>query len=269
MTALAPGAMLRRISNRWRRFTIEHFGQRLLALRSDVPYVSFTFDDFPRTALLDGGRILERHAVRGTYFVSGGLLGRPSPSGPIASAADLRSLLGSGHELGCHTFEHLDGTAAVASEFERSIIRNHEALTQCGVDAELSVFAYPLNGPVLSVKRAVGAHFAACRGGGQTFNAGTIDLNLLKAHFLDRRNNPSVDRVGELIRANAAARGWLIFATHDVARVPSAYGCDPAFFEEIVRLAVNSGARVLPMAEVCRAVGAATLVRRARKARSH
>ena len=33
--------------------------------------VSFTFDDFPRTALEIGGRILEDAGVRGTYTVPG------------------------------------------------------------------------------------------------------------------------------------------------------------------------------------------------------
>jgi hypothetical protein len=47
----------------------------------------------------------------------------------------------------------------------------------------------------------------------------------------------------------------LIFATHDVATRPSAYGCDPKCFEEVVRLSLASGARVLPMTHVCRELG--------------
>ena len=98
------------------------------------------------------------------------------------------------------------------------------------------VFAYPLDGPVLSVKREVGKHFVACRGGGQAFNAGALDLNLLKACFLDARNNNQPHVVRQLIDQNNAARGWLIFATHDVTPQPSRYGCCPDFFEQVVRL---------------------------------
>jgi peptidoglycan/xylan/chitin deacetylase (PgdA/CDA1 family) len=156
-----------------------------------------------------------------------------------------------GHELGCHTFEHLDGSRSTAEAFERSIEANRAALASIVPASRFGVFAYPLDGPVVSIKRAVGRHFASCRGGGQTFNSGVIDLNLLKAYFLDWRNRGSFEFVQEMIDANAAARGWLIFGTHDVAAHPSKYGCEPEFFEKAVRASIQSGARVLPMTKVC------------------
>jgi peptidoglycan/xylan/chitin deacetylase (PgdA/CDA1 family) len=244
-------ALRRRLWNRWRRFTIDRYARRDFRLSSDVPYVSFTFDDFPRSAFAEGGRILAEQGVRGTYFVSLQLLGAPSVSGVIASREDLRPLLRDGHELGCHTFEHLDGSRSTAAAFERSIEANRAALAEIVPGSDFSVFAYPLNGPVLSIKRAVGRHFVGCRGGGQAFNAGVMDLNLLNAYFLDKRNRGNLDAVRHVIEQNAAARGWLIFATHDVAANPSRYGCEPGYFEEVVRLSLQSGARVLPMIQVC------------------
>jgi peptidoglycan/xylan/chitin deacetylase (PgdA/CDA1 family) len=250
-------ALHRRVSNKWRRLTIEHLGRRPFRLESAVPYVSFTFDDFPSSALAEGGRILAKYGVRGTYFTSLNLLDSMSVSGRIASAADLTELIREGHEIGCHTFEHLDGTRATAADFERSIALNRRALRELGIDCELLTFAYPLEGPMLSIKRTVGRHFAGCRGGGQTFNRGDIDLNLLKAYFLDRRQTGAIDDITKLVEQNAAARGWLIFATHDVAEAASPYGCSPGFFEAVVRAAVDSGSRVLPMARVWEELGVA------------
>jgi peptidoglycan/xylan/chitin deacetylase (PgdA/CDA1 family) len=244
--------LARRAWNKWRRFTTDRYGRRNFSLRSDIPYISFTFDDFPRSALIEGGRILSSEGVRGTYFVSCQLLGGPSVSGPIASRDDLPGLLRDGHQLGCHTFEHLDGTDSTAEAFERSIATNRAALAQSVPGSSLPIFAYPLDGPVLGIKRAVGRHFVGCRGGGQSLNAGVIDLNLLKAYFLDSRNRGNLDVVRRVIEQNAAARGWLIFATHDVSANPSRYGCEPEFFEEVVKLSVQSGARVLPMMDACR-----------------
>jgi peptidoglycan/xylan/chitin deacetylase (PgdA/CDA1 family) len=248
---------MRRISNKWRRITLDAYGRRNFRLVTDVPYVSFTFDDFPRTALTAGGTILRERGVRGTYFVSLQLLGKPSPSGPIATPDDVKALLADGHEVGCHTYEHLDGCKSSVAEFERSIRQNRAALADVAPGVEFPVFAYPLNGPVLSIKRAVGKHFVGCRGGGQTFNKGVIDLNLLKAYFLDWRNRGDLNAVREVVERNAAERGWLIFATHDVAAEPSRYGCRPDFFEEAVRLSISSGARVVPMMEACGALGIA------------
>jgi peptidoglycan/xylan/chitin deacetylase (PgdA/CDA1 family) len=246
---------LQRIRNRWRRVSVSRFGRRDFNLHLGRPYVSFTFDDFPCTALATGGRILEDHQARGTYFVSLALLGGPSPSGEIASRGDLRHLLRAGHELGCHTFEHLDGWRSSPAAFERSIEANQAALRAEVPGGRFDVFAYPLDGPVLSIKKAVGKYFVSCRGGGQTHNAGAIDLNLLNAYFLDWRNRGDLQAVREVIERNAADRGWLIFGTHDIAPSPSRYGCEPEFFEAVVRMSLQSGARVLPMGAVCKEFG--------------
>jgi len=245
-------ALTWRVWNKWRRFSINRYARRNFSLSADVPYVSFTFDDFPRSAFAEGGRILAEQGVRGTYFVSLQLLGSPSVSGPIASRDDLRALLRDGHELGCHTFEHLDGRRSTVEAFERSIEANRAALAECVPGGDLPVFAYPLDGPVLSIKRAVGRHFVGCRGGGQSFNSGVIDLNLLNAYFLDKRNRGNLEAVRRVIVQNATARGWLIFATHDVAANPSGFGCEPEFLEDVVRCSLQSGARVVPMMQACK-----------------
>lgn len=248
----ALDALRLRAGNKWRRYLVRQYARRAFQLQSDVSYVSFTFDDFPRSALLEGGRILVDHGARGTFFVSMQLLGGDSPSGPIASAADLRTLLRDGHELGCHTFEHLDGCVEGPATFEHSLAANQGALQRTVGNGYSPVFAYPLDGPVLAVKRAVGRHFVACRGGGQAFNTGDIDLNLLQSYFLDVRNRDDVTAVRALIDRNRAARGWLIFSTHDIASEPSQYGCQPEFFEQVVRYAMQSGSRVVPMMQACR-----------------
>jgi peptidoglycan/xylan/chitin deacetylase (PgdA/CDA1 family) len=248
-------ALKQRVINKWRRLSVDYLARRPLRLTPGTSYVSFTFDDFPVSALSEGGRILAEHGVRGTYFVSLGLLGQPSPSGPIATVDHLHTVVKDGHELGCHTFDHLDGTQTTPSEFARSIEANRAALARHALGVAFDVFAYPLNGPTLEVKRAVSSYFAACRGGGQMFNRDGADLNMLKAYFLDRRQSTSFDAVARMIEMNAAAGGWLIFATHDIGPSPSLYGCDPEHLESVVRLAIKSGSNVLPMGEACCALG--------------
>ena len=247
--------MIQRISNAWRRRAIQRFARRDYRLDGQAAYVSFTFDDFPLSALTEGGRILLDHGARGTYFVSFQLLGSQSVSGRIASPSDLDALVSDGHELGCHTFAHLDGSKVSAADFERSIEENRLALAASAIDAQFQTFAYPLSGPAVGTKRVAGANFLACRGGGQSFNHDVVDLNLLNAYFLDHRSGENVTEVRKLIEATVAAKGWLIFATHDVAESPSPYGCNPRYFKEIVRLSVAAGAKVLPMTDVCRELG--------------
>jgi peptidoglycan/xylan/chitin deacetylase (PgdA/CDA1 family) len=213
--------------------------------------VSFTFDDAPKSAFDVGGEILEQFGGRATYFMSLGLLDTETEVGKIASRSDLAVAAAKGFELGCHTFDHLDAWHCSRGEFLASVARNQEALSQILPGARFHTFAYPKSGATLSVKSALGKSFLCCRGGGQATNEGCVDLNLLKAVFVDRRTGVDMDFIRQLVDHNAARRGWLIFATHDVAARPSPYGCTPDFFEMIARYSSQSGALILPVGEAC------------------
>jgi hypothetical protein len=110
--------------------------------------------------------------------------------------------------------------------------------------------------PRARTKRRVTEYFVCARAGGQTFNAGTADLNSLRGYFLEKsRENPGA--VKRVIEQNRQARGWLVFATHDICKAPTLWGCTPEFFEEIVESAVSSGARILPVVRAWEALDAA------------
>src|SRR5260370_938233 len=70
--------------------------------------VSFTFDDFPKSALATGGAILERYGARGTFYASLKLAGAETILGPMFDEEDIRAAHHAGHEIACHTFTHLD-----------------------------------------------------------------------------------------------------------------------------------------------------------------
>ena len=234
--------------NRYRRSLSALCGRRLIQLHSRFPIISFTFDDFPQSALRKGGPILRKHGLCGTYYVSLGLMNRQIPAGLSFSAEDLRQLVAEGHELGCHTFAHCHAWETKPSEFEESIIENNRALVELVPGAAFKTLSYPIDYPRPQTKRRAAKHFTCCRGGGQISNIGTMDLNYVKAFFLEKsRDDP--ESVKSLIDQNCRARGWLVFATHDICNDPTLYGCTPGFFEEIVRCAINSGARVLPVAK--------------------
>jgi peptidoglycan/xylan/chitin deacetylase (PgdA/CDA1 family) len=50
--------------------------------------VSFTFDDIPKSAATIGAAILEEYDARGTFYVSGGLVGAARRNMPVLSVAD-------------------------------------------------------------------------------------------------------------------------------------------------------------------------------------
>jgi peptidoglycan/xylan/chitin deacetylase (PgdA/CDA1 family) len=219
--------------------------------------VSFTFDDFPANAATQGASILESHSCRGTYYASLGLFGTNAPTGQIARAEDIQRLVNNGHDIGCHTFHHLDAWATDSKEFGESIQANAFAIQSILPQFRFTSLSYPISAPHPRNKHVASLAFEACRAGGQSINAGTIDLNALRSFFLEKAAN-CMTPIDAVIEANIQSRGWLIFSTHDISPTPTRFGCTPAFFEAIVARTLARGCRVLSVAEVlkCGAIAA-------------
>jgi peptidoglycan/xylan/chitin deacetylase (PgdA/CDA1 family) len=210
--------------------------------------VSFTFDDFPQSAIETGGAVLEKHGLRGTYYVSLGLAGSDGNQGPIADRSQIRETHRRGHELACHTYSHLDCSRAAAAAIIDDLRRNAESFAEL-LGFAPSNFAYPFGRYLLPVRRLVAPRFASCRGTMGGSNCGAVDLADLRA---TRIYAPQYDEqaLRQLIERNRDAGGWLIFYTHDVEDSPSAYGCTPRQLEGLVAHAVAHAAAVLPVRDV-------------------
>ena len=216
--------------------------------------VSFTFDDFPRSAWTEGGPILERHGLRGTYYAAMGFAGGGNHLGPMFETGDLVAAHGNGHEIACHTLSHRDCMRAAPADIAAEIERNGAALTAL-LRTKPTNFAYPFGGVSQTAKNAAHGRFASCRGTGRGINHGTVDLADLRStslysHDFDR------ERLCQLIDDAQASSGWVIFYTHDVAEAPSPFGCTPADFQSIVAYAAEN-MPVLPVRDVLAGLGLA------------
>jgi peptidoglycan/xylan/chitin deacetylase (PgdA/CDA1 family) len=240
-------AVWTRLRGAYARRVAKWFGRRPFVIAdSEQPIISFTFDDFPRSALSIAGTILEQYGVAGTYFVALGLIGETGPTGEIFHSEDLQPLFIRGHEVGCHTFHHYPAWETTPANYEASVDRNAATLVKIAPTAGLQTHSYPINYPRPATKRRIQRRFRACRGGGQAINRGTVDLNYLKSFFLEQSRD-DFGAVEQIIHTNAALGGWLVFSTHDVCERPTKFGCQPAFFEKVVRLSIQSGAKILVM----------------------
>ncbi len=212
------GTLADRIANR----IVRHFPGPRVTMAPARPIVSFTFDDAPETAFSRGAPRLEAVGARGTYYIAGGLLGRPRADGPLLSAEACGELAERGHELACHTFSHRKlaqyGRRALAEDLERSAA----FLTECDGRMEARNFAVPY---IMSWPPAQGElrrHFLTSRGGMPGINRGAVDPFNLVAHEL-RDGGPDVAAMAPVLDDLCAAPGWLILFTHDVAG--SEFGC--------------------------------------------
>jgi peptidoglycan/xylan/chitin deacetylase (PgdA/CDA1 family) len=233
-----------------------HIARRIGRLRRVRPVnvahpggaVSFSFDDFPKSALATGGAILEKYGLRGTYYAALGLAGSTGNVGPIAELAEMREAHQRGHELACHTYSHLDCSLASAPEILAEIRRNAEAMAGLIDGFAPSNFAYPFGRYLSPAKRLVAPRFESCRGTSGGINLRGADLADLRATqvyaplFDESAMRRLIDRACKL-------GGWVIFYTHDVTEAPSRFGCTPRQWESIVTYAAARAA-VLPVCEV-------------------
>lgn len=246
-----------RIWGKYVRVTSVRLNRRPLYINGRGPIVSFTFDDFPRSALHVGGAILNSYGARGTYFASLGLMGGTAPTGTMFVSDDLDQAISQGHEVGCHTYDHYDAGRTAPRLFEDSVAHNEKAFSAFFPSYSLQSLSYPISEPRPGVKRRMGRRFVCCRGGGQIYNHNTADLSCLQSFFIERsRDNPK--RIYDLIDAACLARGWLIFSTHDVDPRPTPWGCTPGLLESLVRRVVASGVPILPLIEAWKVFSAAT-----------
>jgi len=217
--------------------------RRPAPLGSAGPVVSFTFDDFPRSALTTGGAILEKHGARGTYYLAAGLMNGSNELGEICGEEEVHLLLKKGHELGTQTYHHNSCRSVSLSVFRRDVQQGMQAVERfAGHNG--SNFAYPYGHFTLRSKKILGPSLTSSRSILPGHNGPEIDLNLLKANRL-YGDLEERQRIEEMLLENAKQKTWLIFYTHDVRPHPSPYGCTPELFEFAVSKAVGTGSRIV------------------------
>jgi peptidoglycan/xylan/chitin deacetylase (PgdA/CDA1 family) len=232
---------------------VGNFGKRRVAQVWPRGVVSFTFDDFPKSALAAGGRVLERHGARGTYYTACHLAGTEGPLGPMFDTGDIRAAHDRGHEIACHTYSHLDCATARISTMRAEIHDNAAAVAAIIDGAVLTDFSYPFGGVSAAARKVFGDAFLSCRGIQPGINQGVPDYAELRANKI-YASLFSKEALCQLIDNNQAAGGWLIFYTHDVAEAPSAYGCTGRQLDEIVAYAA-ARAPILPVRDVISRLG--------------
>lgn len=230
-----------------RKRIAQMFSRKLARRMSNIPIISFTFDDFPRSAVKVAGAMLAERGLRGTYYASLGLMGKQTDEGEMYSAEDLRSLVQDGHELACHTFSHIYCPRLAGNEVQEECCRNRRAAAAILGAYRLRNFSFPSGAITWSAKSALAEIYDSCRTVEWGINCNPIDLGFLRANPLYSQLPTSYAQ--RLIAENSKRGGWLIFYTHDIRSRPSAVGCTPNYFSEILSFALASGASILTIGE--------------------
>lgn len=211
--------------------------------------ISFSFDDFPSSAANTGVEILNAFGVKGTFYTSLGLQDNTEYGKKMFSTNELIAVLRNEHEIGCHTFDHVDCSKTEKKGIKVSMDKNIAALTARLEGAEITSFAYPKGRAKLAAKKLVNERYVSSRTTKSGINYDGDDANLLKAQSIYSRTL-DLAKCRRMMEEAAQTGGWLIFYTHDVEDLPSDFGCRPEELRTLVEHAVKSGAWVLPVGKV-------------------
>ena len=239
------------LKGKLRRRLVRLYRRRPATLAPQRPMVSFTFDDVPRSAAMHGAHILEGKGARGTFLACASLAGTDFNTGRLASLDELAALASRGHEIGCHSYDHIDCGQADEATISTSLRRNADAMARFGLPAPRS-FAYPYGDVSAAAKRAVDQSFAISRGLHPGLVRKGTDLNQAPAIGLEGEASAAVAR--RFMDEAAATNGWLIFFTHGVSDTPGEFDMSVDTFAALVDHADGLGLAFVTLSEGARAM---------------
>jgi peptidoglycan/xylan/chitin deacetylase (PgdA/CDA1 family) len=229
--------------------------ERRPALRAPAgPMLSITFDDIPESAAGAGAELLESRGLRGAFYVSAGLAGTDGPMGRYAGPDAVAALAAAGHEIGCHTFSHLDCGQATRERIEDDVAANAAMLEDWGA-ARVETFAYPYGDVSWQAKQALSDRFTLLR----TVRSGVLGegADLAQAPAVGVEGSDGEQAARRWLNTAHRRGVWLILYTHDVRPEPSPWGATPDSLSRLLDEALQLGFEVVTPAEGARRLGAA------------
>jgi peptidoglycan/xylan/chitin deacetylase (PgdA/CDA1 family) len=230
---------------RARSVITRHTPVKRVRSRLQRPAASFSFDDFPRSALHTAAPMIAREGGRATYYAAGSYCGVHEDGLDYYTADDLRAAHADGHEIACHSFAHVRGVtvtdAGLSQDFERNAAFLRATVSE---DLPLTNYAYPFGNVSPRTKRLAGRRFASSRGIHPGVNAGVLELAQLKAIPLESRSWRA-DEVERLVEQARDSRGWVIFFSHDVDERPSPFGATPDMLAHALDAVRAAGLEIL------------------------
>lgn len=214
-----------------------------LGIKPVKPIVSFTFDDFPKSAANEGAGILDHVGGKGTFYACTSLAGTQTATGEQFDKSDIDSLLNSGHEIGAHTHTHLDCSKAKLSDIRLDIELNIRHLEGMGV-SNIHQFAYPYGETRPSLKQELTDWFETARGVLPGINTVTSDRLQLRSFELTP-DAKTVRRAAAAIRAAHYNPTWIVIFTHDVSQTPSPFGTYRQDLKQLAEMARDIDADIL------------------------
>jgi len=242
------------LKGKLRRRVVRLIERRPAESRQRRPLVTFAFDDTPASAVRLGAPILEERGVRGSYYFCAGLAGEIGHMGEYATREDMQRVAAAGHEVGCHTYSHLDCGQASGVTVADDLELNAALLSDWGVCDRLETFAYPYGDVGFEAKHEAAQRFSLSRALHHGLIERGADLNQAPAVGIEGDGGEAV--AATWLKRALARSAWLILYTHGVEPRPTPFGAAADALKRLVDDALAMGFEVVTAAEGARRMGA-------------
>ncbi|MDX2238904.1 MAG: polysaccharide deacetylase family protein [Hyphomonadaceae bacterium] len=217
-------------------------------LRLDRPALSITFDGFTASAAEIGGRLLEAHGVRATYYAAAGCAGAQGPYGPYFEQRHMLALAQAGHEIGCAGFSHRSLVAMPVAEAAAELDRNAATLAALGVKAPIASLAYPHGALSPALKLRLPPRILSARSMAPGLNGAWTDLSAIASYPLCAVE--SFAPIAAALERARVRRGWVVVHALDVRDAPAPHAVTPATLDALVNVAKRAGFEIAPVARI-------------------
>lgn len=215
--------------------------------------VSFTFDDFPKSAV-NGADIVEAHGGRAAFYACTKMIGTTGPYGEMFDIPTMLDLEERGHEIGAHTHSHIDCALTSRKTVLSDIQENLDQLAKSGLKNKPTSLAYPYGETLYNTKKEVVKNFQLCRGILPGINIGKVDRAQLRCFELNG-NLSTTQRAQSAIEEAKNTGGWVIIFTHDVSPTPTEFGTTSAVIEDLCKRSVDAGATLSTPSQAAKTYG--------------
>ena len=234
-----------KLERRIGRKIVPFFGRRMMHFKIDRPIVSISFDDFPKSVMEKALPMLDKFDWKATFYVAASLENITNHLGLHYSRHDLEKLHNENHEIGCHTYHHLNIAKLSARRVNEQVQSNTQGMKALGHKQKMDTFAYPFGETSIRCKKQLASEFVSMRGIMPGIHYNKVDLNQIKSVTV--YSGPTLENTCKYIESLEKKPGWLTLFTHDIRDNPSEWGCTPEDFQTVLNLIHKTGAIVLPI----------------------
>lgn len=210
--------------------------------------VTLSFDDGFRSTYENGIPILDAAGIKSTQAIITKFFSDPN----YVTAAEVKKMAASGHEIASHTRTHPDLTTLSKSKAKTEIAGSKSDLSSLGVSVSTLVYPYgTFNDTVISLAKSAG--YSGARAVEDGFNTPLTDLWQLRDQHIT--SNVSFETVRGWIDTALAKKQWVILEMHRQEKGGSEYSNDPALLKEIVEYIKQNKVKTVTLGEGIKMLG--------------